>query len=86
MTLANIFINWKTLSTQIKKTFSTRRRLTFVNNFINFINQGVFDLVERPGEDEPNCSTVMIGADMKPEDVATMVLEKIGLKEEDSHL
>jgi len=48
--------------------------------------KGVFDLVERPGEDEPNCSTVMIGPDMKPEDVAKMVLEKVDLKVEDSHL
>ena len=46
----------------------------------------MFDLFERAGEDEPNCSTVMIGPDMKAEDVAKMVLEKVDLKEEDSHL
>ena len=44
----------------------------------------MFDLFERAGEDEANCSEVMVGPDMKPEDVARVVLEKV--KGEDSHL
>ena len=40
----------------------------------------VFDLFERAGEDEPNCSIVMVGPDMKPEDVARVVLEKVNVK------
>ena len=44
----------------------------------------MFDLFERAGEDEANCSEVMVGPDMTPEDVARVVLEKV--KGEDSHL
>ena len=54
--------------------------------FNNFINQMVFGLFERAGEDEPNCSSVMVGPDTKPEDVAIMVLEKVNVKGEDSHI
>ena len=48
------------------------------------VAQTVFDLFERAGEDEANCSEVMVGPDMTPEDVARVVLEKV--KGEDSHL
>ena len=44
----------------------------------------MFALFERAGEDEPNCSEVMVSPDMKPDDVAKIVLEKV--KGEDSHL
>jgi len=40
----------------------------------------VIDRFERAGEDEPNCSQVMVGPDMKPEEVARMVLEKVNAK------
>ena len=46
----------------------------------------MFALFERAGEDEPNCSEVMVGPDMKPDDVAKIVLEKVNVKGEDSHL
>ena len=46
------------------------------------IDQTLFDLFERTGEDEPNCSEVMVGPDMKPEDVVRMVLEKVNVKGE----
>ena len=42
----------------------------------------LFDLFERPGEDEPNCSKVIVGRDMKPEDVVRMVLDKANAKGE----
>ena len=48
------------------------------------VAQTVFALFERAGEDEPNCSEVMVSPDMKPDDVAKIVLEKV--KGEDSHL
>ena len=50
------------------------------------VAQTVFALFERAGEDEPNCSEVMVGPDMKPDDVAKIVLEKVNVKGEDSHL
>ena len=37
----------------------------------------VFDRFERGGEDEPNCSEVIIDPDMTPEDVVRIVLEKV---------
>jgi len=40
----------------------------------------VFDHFERAGEDEPNCSEVMVDPDMTPEDVARLVLEKLNWK------
>jgi len=40
----------------------------------------VIDRFERASEDEPNCSQVMVGLDMKPEEVARMVLEKVNAK------
>ena len=46
------------------------------------VDQMLFDLFERPGEDEPNCSKVMVGRDMEPEDVVRMVLDKVKAKEE----
>ena len=42
----------------------------------------MFDLFERAGEDEPNCSEVMVGPDMKPEDVVRIVLDKVNVKGE----
>ena len=50
------------------------------------VAQTVFALFERAGEDEPNCSEVMVSPDMKPDDVAKIVLEKVNVKGEDSHL
>ena len=46
----------------------------------------LFDLFERPAEDEPNCSKVMVAPDMKPEDVVRIVLEKVNVKRDDSYL
>ena len=43
----------------------------------------VSDLFERPGEKENNCCKVMVGPDMKPEDVVRMVLEKVKLNGDD---
>ena len=37
----------------------------------------MFDHFERAGEDEPNCSEVMVGQEMTPEAVAGLVLEKV---------
>ena len=50
------------------------------------VNQSVSDFFERIGEDEPNCSKVMVGPDMKPEDVVRMVLEKVNLNGEDWYI
>ena len=40
----------------------------------------MFDHFERAGEDEPNCSEMMVALDMTPEDVARLVLEKVNWK------
>ena len=44
------------------------------------VDQTVFDRFERAGEDEPNCSEVMVDPSMTPEDVARIVLEKVNGK------
>ena len=41
------------------------------------VDQTVFDHFERAGDEEPNCSEVMVDPDMRPEDVARIVLEKV---------
>ena len=46
----------------------------------------ISDRFESVGEDEPNCSRLMIGPDMTPENVTTVVLEKVNVNGEDSHL
>ena len=43
-------------------------------------DQTVFDHFERAGEEEPNCSEVMVAPDMSPEDVVSLVLEKVNQK------
>ena len=54
---------------------------TFYNiKLYQLVAQAVFDHFERVCEDEPNCSEVMVGPDMKPEDVVRMVLEKVNVK------
>ena len=40
----------------------------------------MFDHFERAGEEEPNCSEVMVAPDMSPEDVVSLVLEKVNQK------
>ena len=44
------------------------------------VDQTVFDHFEPTGENEPNCSEVMVAPDMTPEDVAWLVLEKVNGK------
>ena len=44
------------------------------------VDQTVFDHFERASDEEPNCSEVMVDPDMRPEDVARIVLEKVNRK------
>ena len=43
------------------------------------VDQAVFDRFERAGESEPNCSEVVVSQDMKPEEVAGIVLGKVNV-------
>ena len=64
-----------------------RWKQTFDNiKLYQLVAQAVFDHFERVGGDEPNCSEVMVRPDMKPEDVAKVVLEKVNVKWEDAYL
>ena len=44
------------------------------------VDQTVFDHFERAGDEEPNCSEVMVDPDMRPEDVARIVLDRVNGK------
>ena len=44
-----------------------------------YVDQAVFDRFERASESEPNCSEVVVSQDMKPEEVAGIVLGKVNV-------